>query len=122
MLLRGPANLQNCIQSHLQDFQGYRKVEFFQMMNHNFLRRDVSLSSYMVLNPTWKKLIGLYCNNRKIQLSHSCPVVIMCLRVRAVPECTYSAFSQEFPGWSRNSAAPPPEQLNQRTDWRVGLN
>lgn len=123
MLPGSPANPQNYIQSHPQDFQGHRKVEFFQMMNDKFLRRDVTLSSFLVLNPTWQKLHGLYCNhNRKIQLSHSCSVVMLWLSVRAVSECTHSAFSQKFPGWSRNSTAPPSAQMNQRTDCRAGLN
>lgn len=115
----GPMNPQNYIQSHLQDFQDYRKFEFLQMRNDKFLRRNVILSSFMVLNPTWQKLHGLYCNhNRKVQLCHSCPVVIMWLNVRAVPECTHGDFSHELPGWSRNSTAPPFAQMNQRTDWR----
>lgn len=89
MLSGGPANPQNYIQNHLWDFQGYRKAEFFQMMNDKFLRRDVTFSFFIVLNPTWQKLHGLYYNHsRKNQLSHSCPVAIMWLRVRAMPEST----------------------------------
>lgn len=79
----------------------------------------MSLYHLLALKPTWQMLYGLYCNhNRKIHFSHSCPLVIMWLSVRAVPECTHSGFSHEFPGWFRNSTAPPSAQMNQRTDWR----
>lgn len=119
MVPGGPVNPQNYIQSHLQDFQDYRKVEFFQKRNDKFLRRDVTLPSFMVLNPPWQKLHGLYCNhNRKIQLPHRYPVVITWLSARAVPEYAHSAFSHEFPGWSANSTAPLSAQMNQRSGLR----